>query len=1016
MVSPSKNIYKCFGCGKGGDAVKFVMEKENKSFPEAIRALAAKLHITITEAEQTPEQKKQQDERERMIAFNEFALKFFRANLSGDALSYVQNRMNTESIELFEIGFAPDSYDMLAKHAIANFAADADFLLNTGLIKQNDKSKDLYDFFRNRIIFPIRDHTGRLISFTGRVLPGADEKYAKYINLPDTAVYSKSRVLYGMHTAARGIRTDNRAVLVEGNTDVINMQQLGYVGTVAACGTSLTDEQLKLIKRHTTNLLMMMDGDDAGQKAALRNSKMAVEQGFFVSLVRLEQTMDPADFNDKDKLDAFINEQKTDFIIWYAALLNEKAGEDPSLKNEAVKEIAHLLSFYEASIRELYVDQITGKGKIKTKLLRDKLSEIDRANAKPDKTEKADYHLPPGVDASDYDRYGFYEHKNEYHFRTNGKPDRLSNFVMRPLFHINSIFESKRIYEIENSSGYRIVVNLDMKEMTSLQAFAQNVEGKGNFLFWGNPAQFNRLKLKLYEQTKTCADITSLGWQKEGFWAWSNGIIANSEFVEVDEYGLIKFNENYYFIPAFSQIYINDKSIFIDERKFKFRKREITLDQWCGMFISVFGNNAIVAIAYWVATLFRDHLLHIFHNFPILNLFGPKGTGKSQMAKSMMYLFGDAQTAFNIHNGTKPGLAEHMQQFCNAFAWVDEYKNSLEYDKIETLKSIYDAIGRSRMNMDKGKKKETTNVNSAVILSGQEMPTADIALFSRVLFLRFTQTEFSDQEKDRYDKLKKLESEGLSHLSTELIIHRDFFVKEFYDVYQETLLDFNKHFADNQVEDRIMRSMLAIVASWRTIARVVKDFPFDYNTLLGIALESIEVQNAQISQSNELGMFWNLLESLFDENLIIDKWHFRVDFTNELKTKSATRNFDPAKNVLKFKYNTIYSLYAQQARRQGLKAMPSDTLMYYLVNHKTFLGIQSACVFTHNVFDTERKEYIKKKQNTSAFCFDYDKLKINLVREDESLNPYDQAQMKINGHHMEEDKVFKPITVKEPPF
>jgi len=182
------------------------------------------------------------------------------------------------------------------------------------------------------------------------------------------------------------------------------------------------------------------------------------------------------------------------------------------------------------------------------------------------------------VDPQQYEKFGFYELKNEYHFRSNGnKAQKLSNFIMNPLFHVISINDTRRIYELINYRGFRVVIDCDMQEMVSLQAFKRNVEGRGNFLFWGTETHFNKLKLKLYEETKTCQEVANLGWQKEGFWAWANGIITQDGFKPVDENGLVMYNDKYYYISAFSKIYIDDKTLFIGERKFRYIDRDIPM-------------------------------------------------------------------------------------------------------------------------------------------------------------------------------------------------------------------------------------------------------------------------------------------------------------------------------------------------------------------------------------------------------------------------------------------------------
>jgi DNA primase catalytic core len=1017
MVSPAKGIYKCFGCGQGGDAVKFVMQTQNISFPEALKLLAKDLNIEIEEREATEEEKFENQRRENLIQFYEFARDYYRMQLTGKALDYAQSRMKPESIKSFDIGYAPAAGRALADHARMQGYKE-EFLLTTGLIRQNDKDGHLYDFFRDRLVFPIYDHNNRLISFTGRVLPGADAKQSKYINLAESETYHKSKVLYGLNMAKNAIGKSETAIIVEGNTDVIRLHELDQPVTVAPMGTAFTHEQLLLLKRYAKKLVLLYDGDNAGKKASIKNAKLAVEHGFAVYVALLEEGKDPADaFTDEADLESFLKNKRMDFIQWHAANLIIKSAEDPHLKNEATKEMAVLLANYETTLREEYINSISGNGKFNAETLRDEIKAMTKEAAEPESNKKQN--LPEAVDVNEYYRWGFYEHNNSYYFRAKGdKPEHCSNFVMRPLFHVNSIYDSKRIFELENVHNYKVVVNLDMQEMTSLQAFQRNVEGKGNFLFWGTPAQFNRLKLKLYEETRTCTEISILGWQKEGFWAWSNGIITEEGFKQIDDYGVVEFDDKHYFIPAFSRIYINDKSIFIDERKFRFKTKNISLMHWSQELIKVFGDNAKISLMFWVAATFRDHLFHIFGNFPLLNLFGPRGSGKSELAKQLMTLYGIPQNALNIHNATKASLSQLLQNFSNSLAWIDEYKNSLDFVMIETLKSVYDAVGRNRMNMDKGKKKETTEVNSAVILSGQEMPTADNALFTRVIFLQFDKTEFTSDQKNNIDQLKSLGKDGLSHLTVELLKHRQYFTSEFYSIYSDTLADFNKEFEDNPIEGRLLSNMVTIVAAWRTIARKI-EFPFSYPEIFKISLKSLKTHNSHVGSSDEVGIFWDVFESLYDTETLIEGWHFKIEHTKILEFTNGKKKDFEGKRILKFKYTTVYKMYSEQARRQGLKPLPSDTLKYYLQNHKFYIGVQRACMFAAKLIDPKTHEYKNHRMNTTAFCFDYERLEkmgINLEREAEE-NDY-TPPVPLNGHAKNTDYSMEPKTAEstELPF
>ena len=1021
-VSPHKGIWHCYGCSTGGDVIAFVMRDKGMTFPEAAKFLATKANIQIQETAPDPDADKKAAMREQLFAVNEFAAAYYQQQLQQTAprLKEATDRFGTDNISLWRLGFAPDGWANFYQHARAAGYLE-EFLLTSGLIKQSEKNNKIYDYFRNRLMFPVFNKTGRITGFSARQVDN-DKDNAKYINSPDTAVYLKSHQLYGIHLAARAMRNDG-AVLVEGNPDAIRMHQVGADSTVAPCGTAVTEEQLKIIKQLTNSITIITDGDAAGQKSMNRTGRMAVEMGLMTYCAVLPEKEDPDTFfTTEEQYKEWIATNRQDWILLRAKALLEKIGHDPGRKNEAIKELCGFIQQYDEPTRKIYIDAMVTAHKVKAKLFTDRLKDLDQSNIVIEKDDS----LPTGVDARDFERWGFYENHNSYYVRTKDGVDEVSNFVMKPVFHIEGQ-DSRRVYDVVNFRGFRMVVGLDMQEMTSIQAFRRNIEGRGNFIFSGTDTQFTRIKAKLYEETRTCTEIRVLGWQKEGFFAWSNGITTEDGFQEIDEYGIVEFNKTNYFIPAYSSIHINDKSVFIGERKFQYKQREITMLQWADQFADVFGTNARIGICFWVATIFRDYILFLNKNFPILNLFGPKGTGKSQMAMSLSCLFGEQQTPYNIHNGTKAGLAEHMQQFSNAFAWVDEYKNNIDYALIETLKSIYDAIGRNRLNVDK--RKETTLVNATLMLTGQEMPTADVALFTRLLFLQFHKAEYNDAEKKLYDKLKKTESAGLSHLTAEILSHRKYFEKEFWANSDYIMSDISDELRDDAIEDRMLRSWCTVAAALRTLQNKV-NFGFGYADIRPIIIKGIKQQNEQVSKSNEIGQFWEMIEAMYDENILIDGWHFRVTWLDKLKTTTGNRELGSGRYVLRLKFSTISKLYAENARRTGIKPLPNDTLSYYLKNSKSFLGVSPSVKFIYKEYNSAEGKIVESKTNTSAYCFDYKKLNINLIRgvfgdtlpnetadndePDNMINHLDKHH--VNGNHIQSEPQTTLIPENKLPF
>ncbi|MCF8464475.1 MAG: DNA primase [Flavobacteriales bacterium] len=363
-VSPAKGIYKCFGCGKGGNSVNFIMDHEQQTYPEALRYLAKKYNIEIEEEQQTPEQLAEQTERESLYLVLAFAQRTFASNLlktdegQSIGLSYFKERgFSMETIEKFGLGYCFDRYDSFGNKALEE-QYNRKFLIDSGLcLEREDK---LLDRFKGRVMFPIHNLSGRVIAFGGRTLR-SDKKVAKYINSPETDVYHKSNIVYGIYQAKSEIIKKDNCFVVEGYTDVISLHQAGIHNVVASSGTSLTVEQIRLVKRYTNNLTIMYDGDDAGIKASFRGIDLVLEEGMNVRTVLFPDGEDPDSFSkkmDEDELIAFIDANQKDFIQFKAQLLSEEAKGDPIKMAGLIKDIISSIALIpDPIIRNLYVRQ-----------------------------------------------------------------------------------------------------------------------------------------------------------------------------------------------------------------------------------------------------------------------------------------------------------------------------------------------------------------------------------------------------------------------------------------------------------------------------------------------------------------------------------------------------------------------------------------------------------------------------------------------------------------------------------
>ncbi|MBD0332737.1 MAG: DNA primase [Chitinophagaceae bacterium] len=349
-VSPAKEIFKCFGCGKSGNAISFLMEHEKFSYVEALRWLANKYNITVEETSVSPEQKLQHQVADSLYILNDFAQKFFTKSLfetdEGEiiGLDYLKERGFTESItRKFQLGYAPDRKDAFVKHAMDNQYSE-ELLLKSGLaVKRNDQLQDNY---RDRIIFPVHNNSGKIIGFGARLIKSND-KAPKYINTPENELYVKSKVIYGIYFARQAIDKTDECLLVEGYTDVIALHQAAIENVVASGGTSLTQDQLRAIKKHTKNLTIIYDGDPAGVKAALRGLDMALEESLNVKLVSVPDREDPDSYVKKIGANAFknfVSQNKKDFVLFQLEVLLQDAGSDANKKAEVVNQIAETIS------------------------------------------------------------------------------------------------------------------------------------------------------------------------------------------------------------------------------------------------------------------------------------------------------------------------------------------------------------------------------------------------------------------------------------------------------------------------------------------------------------------------------------------------------------------------------------------------------------------------------------------------------------------------------------------------
>jgi DNA primase len=396
-VNPARGIFKCFGCGKGGDAVTFLMEYQHYTYPEALKWLANKYGIDIQEKELTNEDKKLQDDKDKLYSINEFAQKYFYNTLLNDnegksiGLSYFNEReISQETIDTWGLGYCKSNYNDFTNYALKN-GYEEELLINSGLTIKSERDNSLYDRFHGRVTFPIYNIGGRVLGFSARILTKEKTK-AKYVNSPESLIYTKGKTLFGLNFAKNEIAKQDLCYLVEGNVDAIMMYQNNVKNTVASSGTALTNDQISLIKRYTKNVVILYDGDKAGIKAAFRATDLFLSQGLDIKILLFPDDDDPDSYARKhtqDEFQQFLKDNAKNFILYKTNLLLEEAKDDPIKKAELVKEIIHSISLIPDLIRRsTYLQQCSSILDMKEEILNEELSKQIIHNAFVDKQKQ----------------------------------------------------------------------------------------------------------------------------------------------------------------------------------------------------------------------------------------------------------------------------------------------------------------------------------------------------------------------------------------------------------------------------------------------------------------------------------------------------------------------------------------------------------------------------------------------------------------------------------------------------
>lgn len=975
IVSPAKNIFKCFASGKGGDAIRFIQEFDGCSFIEAIETIAQKCNVFLEKIHYSEEQQQKQDEKNVLISLNTAVSKEYTKNLRALPDEHWSKKhlqklgYNEEVIIDFQLGYAGKD-NTVAKTVVKN--AQLQNAKELGLVKVKNGAS--FDFFRDRIIFPIINAKGQVISFGGRRNNTAT-KYAKYINSPESVVYNKSNIFYGIHIALRPIRKANVAVLVEGYTDVISMHLKEVTNTIATCGTALTDDHATYLCRICDHVILFRDGDKAGHKALYRDIDILLAKGLRVSVVVPPEGEDP-DSIARGQLDmnVFLNDNLQDAVLWKTSQIYSDCEDNPSEKIKALEKVISLLCKIENTlIRKEYLKDVS---KISKHSVRDigiqiknyESKEHDKRLAALEKNTSSFIDgLPEGADPEEYLEKGYVTIGNSYWVKTKNGWNPITNFRLTPLFHIKGGADTPRLFEMINIRNKKALVEIPstmLLNLTQLQSFILNY-GVFTFDVSINQVFFKTLMINLIEECVEAKEFSCFGWQKKGFWAFANGIFYKNEFHEVNKYGIVvieglqsiknEYQEDIinYYSPAFNEsnrLKDDDKDEYENDRSFVYISSSINFNTWIKQMVLVYGKRkGAIGIGFSVATMFRDLILKRYNFFPMLYLSGEKGSGKSKYGDSLHKLFTYKLPPFDLNSGTLVGFYRRLARLKNVIAFFEEYHDKIDDKMFQSLKGAFDGRGREKGKQSDDNRTQISEVNSSVVLASQYNTSRDDnSLVSRSITQLFIKKEeYTTEEITAYNKLKEWEEEGLSSLILEVIQHRTLMEQNLHVQFAENSRRFREDLRNYDYEERILNNYNAIYTPL-VILQSFFDFPFSQEEYYQICLEGIQENSSVLVESEGLSEFWNTLEKLFERGAIKEGIHFKIDnpveetLTPKKNQKQRWQN-KAGCNVLYLRLKSVHQDYVNEvSRRSNVDVIGEGSIRNYLKSKKYYIGPKAA--------------------------------------------------------------------------
>ncbi|MBW3519534.1 DNA primase [Flavobacterium sp. NKUCC04_CG] len=882
VVSPVKQIWKDFSSGKGGTALGFLMEFNKFTYPEAIEYLARKYseEIEYEDPEIALIKKEALDKKEKIRPVLQSTLRQYQDQLNKltddhAALLEIQKRGYSKDIIIeWGIGYAPENiiYELLKNSARVNDG------LALGLIREG-RNKHHYDFYSNRLIYPIHDENGLLIGLAGRAL--SDTAKAKWINPtvePSNVLYNKSKVWFGLHKAKSQARKKEEMYIVEGYNDVIAFQEFGLQNTVAPCGTSIAPNQIYILKRYCERVVLVMDPDNAGKAAMLKQIPIFLEHGFRADIIVLPDG-DPDEFcriHRENLAEIGLEERfKKDGVRkdGFLALMEANLVGDALDVSNGAKKLSEIISKIEDdTMQEIYSGWLSKESKITSATIKKWVKEfIDKKaeSAKVETKTATKYELPKDVKIplkdlkDDIVQYNLFMANNQIYMTLPISPDgvvrfsAISNFQIEILQHMNDEKFPMKLLRVKNIFDDEKIFDVPSDSINNPQSFEKIVTDQGNFRFDGNRTALQFLKRYLFDKMGNGRKIDVLGWQPDGqFWAWNNRILAiDGTEIPMDENGIFQYGGVHYYIPSANKIYRHSNLKYDAQKRFRMIESKIPMEVYFSKMREVHRDFAISAILFAMASLFQDIVVEKLNSFPLLFFYGPGSTGKDELSNIVQSFVGIPQVAINLEGNVSTIKAQvrEFAQFRNGISHLSEYKrNNDQLDGV--LKGLWDRRGYKKGNIESHIGTDSVPIESSAILTGNHYPTAE-PLILRLIWNEMDKSQFDQEEMKRFDELKDMTLQGVSGYSHQILKHRQLFIDKFDSVQRALKVMLEQELPE--ARSRIISNLSVLTAVYMIFKDLII-FPFTQQEMFTHFKKGVEQQLRKISSSSVTTRFWEM--------------------------------------------------------------------------------------------------------------------------------------------------------------